>query len=169
MKKTIIALFASIPVFTIANPIIEIKDELGTISATIKYDDRNHFDKSLFITPTLNMMIISKKLENRTYFKCYDSFELYIDGQKTNVNVELNSFGSRPYIEDVKVSEELIAKIVNQPKSYDESFSLVFSHKELVSIATANKVSVSVCGKLEEFTNDEMSAIKSAIEKGGIK
>lgn len=168
MKKFLFFLGAVSSLSILANPDINVAENPSELKyeAKIIYKDKSHWDKHLTITPTINILFITKQSLKREYFQCYDKFDLSLDGKKLiPQEIELESNGSRFYAEDLAISQEAINKIISQPKRYDETFTLVLNGKNLSEIENAQIATLTVCDKIEELSNAELQALKQTIIK----
>ncbi len=168
MKKIFCSLLI-IPTLVLASPKIEIEtnDQEGKDTVKIEYPDFDKWDKDLVMTPTINMLFLSRENKERKYLNCYEKFDLLVDKESLVVDsVDFSSKGSRSYLEDIFEKEnKILTEIINKPKIYRELFSLVLTNKNLDVIANSSEIVLKVCDEVEEFTSEELSALKQGISK----
>ncbi|MEB3457961.1 hypothetical protein, partial [Pasteurella multocida] len=136
-------------------------------TVSIEYPDFDKWDKDLVMAPKINMLFLSKKSKERKYLNCYEKFNLLVDKKSLEVDsVDFSSKGSRSYLEDVlENGNKILTEIINKPKIYRESFSLVLTNKNLDAIANSSEIVLKVCDEVEDFTSEELSALKQGISK----
>lgn len=173
MKKLFYSLLI-IPAFSLASPEISVEhnDKEGKDTVSIHYQDSDKWNKNLVMTPKINMLFLGRKSQERKHLNCYESFSFLVDKKGLTVDsVEFSNRGSRMYVEDIlNLDDETLNKAINEPKNYQESFSLILTTKNLKSIANASEIAVKVCDEIEDFTAEELSAFKQSIsERVGAK
>ncbi|HDR0641596.1 hypothetical protein ROV36_09135 [Pasteurella multocida] len=168
MRKLFFSFFM-IPVLALANPNIKFEndDVKGEYTVSIGDPESTNWIKVLLLTPKTNVLAFSKESQERKYINCYESFSILLD-EKPLIpeSIRLRSNGSRVYAEDVlSKDDEDLNRIMNTPKKYEESFYVDLTNKNLKNIIDSSEISLKVCEETENFSPEEMTALKQTILK----
>lgn len=158
-------LLSFVSISALSEPKIEqiLKD--GNYLLNISYPDKEKWNKVLALSSSIDMLFISRISDERKYLKCYNSFQLLVDNIFLKPEqIEFESNGSRMYIEDIDgISEDTINALRNEPKKYDEKFTLDLSNKNIKQLLNAKSISLKICDETDDFSEEEINAIKKVI------